>query len=139
MIPFSCARETSLSPPDRVGSRERGSASIGMVILLPALFGLMFLGLQAALMFQGRAVLIAAAQEGARATASEAGSTGSGKTAAAAFVAQSNAGMSGVSVTATRSATTAVVTVTGRTLSVIPGWNPTITQSATLPVERLTR
>jgi hypothetical protein len=30
------------------------------------------------------------------------------------------------------------VTVTTTTLSVIPGWEPTITQSATMPVERVT-
>ena len=40
----------------RRGSADRGSTSIEMVILLPALFALMFLGMQAALMYQGRAV-----------------------------------------------------------------------------------
>ena len=41
-------------------------------------------------------------------------------------------------VTGTRTATTASVTVRGVALSVIPGWRPTITQSATVPVERIT-
>ena len=38
----------------------------------------------------------------------------------------------------TRTATTASVTVRGVALSVIPGWRPTITQSASVPVERIT-
>ena len=44
---------------------ERGSVSIQMVILLPALFAVMFLGMQAALFYHARTVAIAAAQEGA--------------------------------------------------------------------------
>jgi hypothetical protein len=31
------------------------------------------------------------------------------------------------------------VTVTGCSLSVIPGWAPTVTQSASAPVERITQ
>ena len=41
--------------------------SIELVILLPALFAVMFLGMQAALFYHARTVAIAAAQEGARA------------------------------------------------------------------------
>ena len=47
--------------------RERGSSSIQMVILMPALFSIMFLGMQGALYYHARTVAIAAAQEGARA------------------------------------------------------------------------
>ena len=38
-----------------------------MMILLPALFAVMFLGMQAALFYHARTVAIAAAQEGAKA------------------------------------------------------------------------
>ena len=41
-------------------------------------------------------------------------------------------------ITADRTATAATVHVIGSTLSVVPGWTPTITQSASMPVERLT-
>jgi hypothetical protein len=109
-----------------------------MVILLPALFALMFLGMQAALMYQGRAVALAAAQEGARDAASETGTAVSGIRTAESFVAVSTTGLSRVSVVGQRTATAATITVTATTLTVIPGWNPTITQSASLPVERVT-
>jgi Flp pilus assembly protein TadG len=51
----------------RLGSArsERGSTSVQMVILMPVLFSVMFLGLQAALVYHARTVAIAAAQEGA--------------------------------------------------------------------------
>ena len=55
------------------GSGERGSTSVQMVILMPVLFSVMFLGLQAALFYHARTVAIAAAQEGARAAGAETG------------------------------------------------------------------
>jgi Flp pilus assembly protein TadG len=109
-----------------------------MVILLPALFALMFVGMQTALMVQGRTLALAAAQEGAREAASEHGTVAAGIRAAEGFVASSTSGLKNTTVTGTRSATRATVTVTTTTLSVLPGWVPTITQSATMPVERVT-
>ena len=40
--------------------RERGSASIQMVLIMPALFSVMFLGMQAALHYHARTIAIAA-------------------------------------------------------------------------------
>lgn len=110
------------------------------MILLPALFAVMFLGMQAALFYHARTVAIAAAQEGARAAGAENGKTSDGTNAAYAFISEAGGDgvLSGASTTANRTPTTATVTVTGHSLSVIPGWNPVITQSASLPVERLT-
>lgn len=119
---------------------ERGSVSIELVILLPALFALMFLGMQAALFYHARTTAIAAAEEGARAAGAEHGHAADGTVAAIAFIYE--AGGDGVlqhtSTTVSRTATTATVTVTGFSLSVIPGWHVRITQTATVPVERLT-
>lgn len=119
--------------------RERGSATIQMVVLLPALFSLMFLGVQAALMYQGRTVALAAAQEGARLAAGENGSRADGIAAAKDFVTSSTAGLKSATASGYRNATEAGITVVAKTVSVIPGWNPTVTQSATMPVERVTR
>ena len=111
-----------------------------MVIMLPLLFSVMFLGLQGALFYHARTVAIAAAQEGARTAGSETGSASEGITAAAAFVAKAGGPdiIEGTTVSATRSTTTATVTVRGTSLSVIPGWSPVIAHSASVPVERLT-
>ena len=49
-----------------------------MVILLPALFAVMFLGMQAALFYHARTVAIAAAQEGAKAAGGENGKDSDG-------------------------------------------------------------
>jgi hypothetical protein len=111
-----------------------------MVVLLPVMFAVMFLGLQAALFYHARTVAIAAAQIGARAAGAESGTAGHGITAATSFIAASGGPdvLERSSVSGTRSAASATVTVTGTALSVIPGWSPTLRQSATVPVERIT-
>ena len=135
---MSRARRPDPIPAPRRRAVERGATSIEMVILLPALFALMFLGMQAALMYQGRAVALAAAQEGAREAAAETGTAVSGIRTAESFVATSTTGLKDTTVVGQRTATRATITVSTTTLSVIPGWSPTITQSASMPVERLT-
>ncbi|GAA4699845.1 TadE/TadG family type IV pilus assembly protein [Nocardioides conyzicola] len=119
---------------------ERGSASIQLVILLPALFAVLFVGMQAALFYHARTVAIAAAQEGARAAGAEHGHESDGVQAANDFIVEAGGHdvLTSTSSTANRTATQATVTVSGFSLSVIPGWHVRITQSATAPVERLT-
>ena len=119
--------------------RERGSASIQMVLLMPALFSVMFLGMQAALHYHARTIAIAAAQEGARAAGAQDGTASAGITAATSYLADTGGdALTTPTVTAARSATTATVSVRGVSLSVIPGWRPAITQSASVAVERIT-
>src|SRR3954465_11140959 len=103
---------TSSSRTDR---GQRGSASIELVILLPALFAVMFLGTQAALFYHARTVAIAAAQEGARAAGGENGKEADGVDAASSFIADAGGDdvLTGASATANRTATTVTVTVTG--------------------------
>ena len=119
---------------------DRGSVTIELVILLPALFAVMFLGMQAALFYHARTVAIAAAQQGAKAAGGENGKESDGVSAAFAFV--SDAGgddvLIGATATANRTPTTVTVVVEGHSLSVIPGWSPLVRQVASVPVERLT-
>ena len=114
--------------------------SIELIIILPALFAVMFLGLQAALYYHARTVAIAAAQEGARAAGAEHGGTSDGISAAHAFIADAGGSdvLPGASVSGDRNATIATLRVVGKSLSVIPGWTPMVSQSASVPVERLT-
>lgn len=111
-----------------------------LVVLMPALFTLMFAGMQAAMIYHGRTVAIAAAQEGARSAAAQNAGAGAGQDAASAFVAIAGGEgvLRGVSVSSSRAAAVVTVVVTGTTLSVVPGWTPRISQSASAPVERLT-
>lgn len=118
---------------------ERGSASVELVVLMPLLLLILFAGIQGAVYYHARTLAIAAAQEGARAAARENATTTAGTAAAHAFLARTAGdSLTAVTITGTRTATTASFTVRGSSLSLIPGWTPTIEQSASLPVERLT-
>jgi Flp pilus assembly protein TadG len=130
----------------RIGCREpdgtRGSATLEIVVLFPAVL-LATLGLvQGALYYHARDVALAAASDGLTAARSRAGSAEEGRRAAAAFL-QRAGGESVLAASAVRSertATTATVTVRGRTLSLVPGvpgWS--VDQVASGPVERFTR
>lgn len=125
----------------RRSRNERGSVTIQMAFLMPALFLLMFVGLQGALYYHAKQVALAAAQEGAREASSETGTRESGVVTANTFLNHAGGSdvMTSTSVSGSRTTTTATVTVTGQSLSVIPGWQVTVTQSASLPVERLTQ
>jgi Flp pilus assembly protein TadG len=124
----------------RTGHHDGGAIVIELSIVMPIMFTLLFAGTQAALLYQGRTVAIAAAEEGARAAAAQTGTAADGQDAATAFATSVGGGgvLQGVQVTATRDATTATVQVTGTTASLVPGWHPQTTGRASAPVERLT-
>lgn len=123
------------------GERERGSASLELVVVFPVVLLLIFGGVQGALWYHARSVAMAAAQEGARAAGAEGGNPGAGEAAATAFL--DSVGGSGVltgaGVDVTRSATEATATVTGTAPTVLPGMGLAVAQSASVPVERLSR
>lgn len=109
-----------------------------MLVFLPILFAVLFGGVQAAMYHHARTIAIAAAQEGARAAAAEFGTSAAGISVANSFATQvGRDALTGVTVTARRTPTTATITVSGNSLTVIPGWDPRVTQSATLPVEKI--
>ncbi|MFE5309868.1 TadE/TadG family type IV pilus assembly protein [Isoptericola sp. NPDC056578] len=122
----------------RADSRERGSATVELTVILPVVLLLFFGLMQGALISQGKATAIAAAQEGARIAAGESGSVSEGVAAARSFVAVSSLGSPASGVTGARNAEEATMTVTVRTKSVVPFWKPRIVQSASMPIERVT-
>lgn len=115
---------------------ERGSTSIQMVVLMPALFSVLFLGLQAALYYHASTVAGAAAQDGARVAASYASSgIAAGTTTALSALDQSHGSLQNYTVVGTAGADGPAVTVTGNSLSLIPGLSLSVTRSASLPWE----
>lgn len=122
----------------RRAASERGAAIVEAVVIFPVMLTLIFLGIQAGLMYWGRAVAMGAAQQGARAAAAKNATSQDGFDAAESFASQSSAGVTDVSVQGGRGADTATYTVSLSTMSVIPGWDPHLTQTASMPVEKLT-
>jgi Flp pilus assembly protein TadG len=135
-----------VTPPSRSRgrrrSRERGSATLEITILFPAVLLATFGLIQGALYYHARDVALAAATDGLTAARARSGSGDAGRRAASAFLERAGGRdvLLGSTVTSVRTATTATVTVTGRTMSLVPGlpgWS--VSQSASGPVERFTR
>ncbi len=128
-------------PPQLHVPGDRGSASLELVFVFPVLLLLIMGGVQGALFSYARSVALAAAQEGSRAAGAETGTSGDGQAAASAFVGDAGGAdvLQAVRITSSRSATSASVTVTGRSLSLLPGFGGfVVSQSASAPVERIT-
>lgn len=108
-----------------------------MTLLLPLAFTMLLITLQWGLGTWAAATALAAAQDGARAAAALGGSESSGLRSA--LAAADNGALTDLLVGVERGPRQTTVTVTGRSIAVIPGWRPEVTRSVTAPTERLTR
>lgn len=117
---------------------ERGSATLEIAILGPALLLLVFAVVQVALWAYARNLALAAAQEGASAAAAYGARPGDGPARARAFLQDAGGDSIGeVRVAGERDRTSARVEVSGRSLSVVPGVpGIRVVQSAEVPRER---
>ncbi|GAA1988741.1 hypothetical protein GCM10009718_27900 [Isoptericola halotolerans] len=120
------------------GADERGSAAVELVVVFPVVLLLLFAGMQGALLYQAKATALAAAQDGARTAAGEGRTVDQGYAAARSFLAASSLGQKSSDVNGNRTPTEATFVVTVTSQTVIPLWSPTVTQSASMPVERIT-
>ena len=124
----------------RLVREERGASSIEMVLALPIVLTVLFLAVQAGTWFHARSIALASAQSGARTSAMLNSSLEAGLSSARSFAADvGGTTLTGVTVTGDRTATSTTVTVTGHSVRLVPFMDVTVSQSATLPVERYTR
>ncbi len=131
-------RRRSGRKPWRAGADDTGSVTLEAIVLLPLALLVLFFAFELALAYIGSSVAGAAAQRGAREAAAYEASNAEGAAVAEAWVADLGAGMDDVSVTVSRNADSVTVTVSADTLSIIPQWSPSVTRSATMPLERVT-
>jgi Flp pilus assembly protein TadG len=132
----------SAGPGRRNRQADHGSATLEITILFPVVLMVTFAIIQGALYYHARDVALAAAGDGLTAARVQSGSGDQGRRAALAFI--DRAGGSDVlaraEVRSVRSAAYASVTVSGRSISLVPGlpgWS--VSQTAFGPVERFTR
>lgn len=115
---------------------ERGGAqSTGFVLIAPALMLAIFGGMQVAVWYHAKDVVLSAAQTAAD-TERVAGQGGGGAAAAAAVA--NRGGVNDVTVAVDRGAATVTVSVRGRAQMFIDLPLSTITQTVTVPRERVT-
>lgn len=117
---------------------ERGmSSSVQLSLLFPAFLILFFLAMQWSLYYWASTTALAAAQDGARAAAAYGSNLSNGILAAERAL--TTDALQKPQVSGERGAITTTITVTGHSRSLVPGWKPQITKTASVPTERLTR
>ncbi|AEV86776.1 hypothetical protein ACWT_5758 [Actinoplanes sp. SE50] len=111
-----------------------------MVVIIPTALLLLFLSLQVAMWSYARSIALTAAQEGLTAARGYNSSAAAGTARAQDFITRAGGdSLTGARVSVTRTATQASVTVTGSSLSLVPGLRFRVSQTATGPVERFVR
>jgi Flp pilus assembly protein TadG len=141
-MPARAPRSPAPHAQRRWGARadqDRGSVSLEMIVLTPMLLLLMFAAIQIALHSHARNIALAAAQDAARADGAYQSAPGAGQDAATAFLAQTGDGLGNPAVTITHTGTEVHATVTGHAISIIPFLSWTVSQSASSPIEQVTR
>jgi Flp pilus assembly protein TadG len=107
------------------------------VLLTPVLMFAVFLIVQFALWYYARGIVLAAAQEGARAARAEQGSAAAGQARAYAYLDRLGGDLvTDPAAEVTRGPDTVVARVTGRAVNIVPGLTMTITERSIGPVER---
>jgi len=118
--------------------RDRGAASVELVLATPLLGLLLMAAVQFALWQHASHMAQAAANEGVQIARAYGSSAAAGRSDTEALLADLSGGvLTGTSVSASRSATTATITITGHAEAVIPGLSFPIKVTVTAPVERI--
>ncbi|MGC4856516.1 TadE/TadG family type IV pilus assembly protein [Micromonospora sp. DT4] len=124
------------------GDRERGANPVELAVVMPLILVLLFASLQVAAVFLARSTALNAAQSGVNAQRRYNASDGAGTASATRFLSATGGWLLGWDKAGGPSCVTSDVdvtcTVTGRSLSVVPGVDFAIRQTAHGPVERVT-
>lgn len=124
--------------PARARRTDRGASPVELAILLPVVLFMLFGAIQVAAVYMARTTALAAAQEAVTAERMFQAKDGSGRTRAEAFIKTAGDWLTPKQIVVTETPDQVTCVVTGTALSVIPGWNITVSQTANGPVERFT-
>ena len=121
----------------RRASAQRGSAAVELVLLTPLLMILVLVVVQFALWQHARQVLLAAAQEGARAARAQGGTSEDGRGRALDYIEQIGPDLvSSADVDVERRLDVVSVRIRGQAVNIVPGLPLRVSATSAGPVER---
>ncbi|WP_243710547.1 TadE family protein [Micromonospora sp. KC213] len=120
------------------GGTDRGANPVELAVVMPAVLVLLFASVQVAVWFVARSTALHAAQSGVNAQRTFQAPAGAGEARAAGFLRATGDWLVGGKPSCATIATEVTCTVTGRSLSVVPGVSFEVRQSAHGTVERWT-
>ncbi len=131
-------RDTAPAPARRHERGQAGSATLELVVVFPVVLLLIFGIVQTAVWYHARTLAMLAAQDGLRAAQALDGTAAQGRARAAAALQGNGAAgfLADPAVTATRTAAGAAVTISGRSVALLPGTGIPLTQTAIGPIEQ---
>ncbi|MET8229473.1 TadE/TadG family type IV pilus assembly protein [Micromonospora sp. NPDC005298] len=126
------------------GDRERGANPVELAVMMPVILVLLFGSIQVATVFLARSTALNAAQSGVNAQRVQQAEDGAGVARATQFLVNAGGWLvgwdtPGPTCVTTDADTEVTCTVTGRSLSVIPGVDFAVQQTAHGTVERVTQ
>ncbi|MBM0279418.1 TadE/TadG family type IV pilus assembly protein [Micromonospora tarensis] len=123
------------------GGRERGANPVELAVLMPLILVLLFASIQIAAVFLARSTAMNAAQSGVNAQRRYEAGNGAGEDSATRFLRAAGGwlvGWDGAGPACVTTTTDVTCTVSGRSLSVVPGVDFAVRQTAHGTVERVT-
>ncbi|MEU8015102.1 TadE family protein [Micromonospora parva] len=132
---------TAARRPLAVDDRERGANPVELAVMMPLILVLLFASIQVAAVFLARSTALNAAQSGVNAQRTYEAPDGAGVESASRFLRAAGGWLVGwdkASPTCVTTLTEVTCTVSGRSLSVVPGVDFAIQQTAHGTVERVT-
>ncbi|MBR7827834.1 pilus assembly protein [Actinospica sp. MGRD01-02] len=134
------AARAALTTRVRALGRERGAATVELVIAVPALILLLLFIVQFGLIWLAQQCAQTAASSAVNAARAQGANPGLGQSQGQATLKQiAGAELPDASVSVTYTGTTATVVVTGHPQSLIPGWHPQVTAHISAPIETITQ
>jgi Flp pilus assembly protein TadG len=118
--------------------QDRGASPVEFAIVAAAMLFLSFAVVQVGLVFYARSIALAAATQGANAARGYNANNEAGQAASQRFLDAAGDGLRDQNITVRRVGNDVTVTVTGNAVSVLPGFNFGINQSARGSIERVT-
>lgn len=123
--------------PRRVPAADRGSAAVELVLLTPLLMVCVLVVVQFALWQHARHVLLAAAQEGARAARAQGATAGDGRKRAYDYIEQLGPDLvTSPVVEVDRGVDAVTVRIRGQAVNIVPGLPLMVAATSAGPVER---
>ncbi|OZV80242.1 pilus assembly protein TadE [Micromonospora echinospora] len=120
------------------GGADRGANPVELAVVMPAILLLLFGSIQVAAWFLARSTAMHAAQSGVNAQRVHQAPAGAGVERGNAFLAAAGDWLAKPELSCASTATEVTCTVTGKSISVVPGVHLTVSQTAHGTVERWT-
>lgn len=129
-------RRRILRPGPRRRRNERGAGAVEFVLVMPVVMLMFLMLVQWSVQLYNDRIVHAAAREAAVDAASWDGTEAAGQQTARDYLSDTGSDLSNTAIRISTGATEVTATVSGEVMTLLPGFNPRVSATATVPRER---